>query len=527
MNNRIIVPMSLALVLALSSCGLLPGSPGEDAEAPAPDAEPEDYGGFPYEKEGRIFVEGGEDVSQQLGITLLQSGPDYTVLETDITMFGELTGGSRLSSPSRLVDPIDGLAYEQLRDEQDSAFGPYFTEDEGVGVLPVLSEVTQVYRLYFPPLPEYVTHVTYTGQGMGAMTGIPVEHVEQVDPPEEPNAHELIDDTTWEPVGDIDEETTVVYPVREPEGDFWDAPRQMESMVDDGEIAVTRAGTQETFALNADVAFEFDESELQGEVNDSLTELAEYMADNLDAEGHIEITGHTDSQGEDSYNQTLSEERAESVRDLLEPHLGDTFEIRTEGRGSSDPLIADDADDEDAQARNRRVDIAHELPLDVVVEQEMDRHEGIEERAGAPAAFDADDGEVQATLSDGDVQLNVYPFVHDGAYVVAVMGFENTGSQPVAPALGGESARLPGQPDQFTEGTLGGFQTVDDHGITRSVVQLNHPEDGYTSFAEEVHELQPGEEYRTIAWFLAPDDDVSELTLEAGSLGEAEGITIR
>ncbi|MBB4930659.1 outer membrane protein OmpA-like peptidoglycan-associated protein [Lipingzhangella halophila] len=528
MDNRIIATSSLVVVLALTSCGLLPGSSGEQEPAPSEEgAEQQDYGDFPYEKEGRIFIEGGDDVNQRLGINGLQSGPEYTVLEIEVTMIDATTGGSRVSSPSRLVDPIDGLAYEQLTDEQGQAFGPYFTEDEDVGTLPVLQNIPQAYRVYFPPLPEYVTHITYTGQGMGAMTGIPVEHVDEISPAEEPNANELIDEETWEPVEDIGEDTTVVYPLHEPEGDFWDAPRQMESMVDDGEIAVTRAGTEETFALNADLAFEFDESELQPEVEDRLTELATYMSENLDAEGPIEITGHTDSVGDDAYNRTLSEERAEAVREIVEPELGESFEIQTDGLGSSEPLIAEEGEDEEAQARNRRVEISQERPFDQVIEDENARHEGILERAGDPAAFNADDGEAEVTLSDGDVELNVYPFVRDGAYVVAVMGFANTGSEPVTPDLSGAATRLPGQPDQFSEGTLGGFQTEDGDGVTHSVVQLNHPEEGYSSFAEEVHELHPGDEYRTIAWFLAPEKDVETLTLQTGAFGDAADVPIR
>lgn len=531
MRYRTAAAASLAVVISLSSCGLLPGAgepEGEDADAEESAAG---YGDFPYEKEGRIFIEGDDDVRVRLSITALESGPEYTMLEYGITFLDPFDSGSGLSSPSRLVDPIDGLAYEQLRDPADPdgrAFGTYFVEEQGVGVVPTTEGVTRMTRAFFPPFPDYVTNMTYTGQGMGAMTGIPVEHVDQISPAPEPDAEEYFDPQTFEPHEDIAEGTEVWFPVREPEGDFWDAPRSMESTVDDGEIAVTRAGPEETFSLNADVGFEFGEAELNSEVEESLSQLGEYMADNLDPEGYIQVTGHTDGVGDDASNRTLSEQRAESVRDVLESQMGDTFEIRTEGAGSSEPLVEEGgSDDEEARARNRRVDIGHELPLDQVIEQEMDRSEGLVERAGDPAAFSADDGESHVTLADGDVELNVYPFVRDGAYVIAVVGFSNTGSQPVAPDLGGEAARLPGQPDQFNEGTLGGFQTVDGQGTTRSVVQINHPDEGYASFAEEVQELSPGDEYLTIAWFLAPEEDVTSLTLDAGAFGEAADVPIR
>jgi OOP family OmpA-OmpF porin len=69
---------------------------------------------------------------------------------------------------------------------------------------------------------------------------------------------------------------------------------------------------------------------------------------------NIEIAGHTDADGEDGFNQVLSEKRAEAVEDyLVKAGLpGDRF--RTVGYGSTQPLAANDTDE--GKAQNRRID---------------------------------------------------------------------------------------------------------------------------------------------------------------------------
>ena len=73
------------------------------------------------------------------------------------------------------------------------------------------------------------------------------------------------------------------------------------------------------------------------------------------------VEGHTDSQGSDSYNQGLSERRADTVRDYLvqSGYPGERIQSRGMGEGSS---IADNASPE-GRANNRRVEIIIEREL--------------------------------------------------------------------------------------------------------------------------------------------------------------------
>jgi len=68
------------------------------------------------------------------------------------------------------------------------------------------------------------------------------------------------------------------------------------------------------------------------------------------------ITGHTDSQGSDAYNQQLSENRAKSVKAFMVLHGCDASKLSTVGYGES-KSIADNATSQ-GRAKNRRVELS-------------------------------------------------------------------------------------------------------------------------------------------------------------------------
>jgi OmpA-OmpF porin, OOP family len=68
------------------------------------------------------------------------------------------------------------------------------------------------------------------------------------------------------------------------------------------------------------------------------------------------IVGHTDSIGEDSYNQYLSQRRADLVKQFFVDNFGiEDTRLATEGHGEAQP-IATNATLEGRQA-NRRVEV--------------------------------------------------------------------------------------------------------------------------------------------------------------------------
>lgn len=102
------------------------------------------------------------------------------------------------------------------------------------------------------------------------------------------------------------------------------------------------------------VLFDFNKSSLQPSSDAALQPAASLMASNKNLK--LEVQGHTDNVGNDSYNQTLSEARAKAVMDWLTKHGVPADRLTAKGYGKTRP-IADNGSDE-GRARNRRVEIA-------------------------------------------------------------------------------------------------------------------------------------------------------------------------
>lgn len=124
-------------------------------------------------------------------------------------------------------------------------------------------------------------------------------------------------------------------------------PRSLREEREEGDLAVV--------SIASDVLFAFDSADLSDRAEATVRDIA---ADLGEAVGTITVVGHTDSVGADSYNQDLSERRAESVAAVLADELGDV-DIETEGRGSQEPVAEESEGDPAAAARNRRVEILH------------------------------------------------------------------------------------------------------------------------------------------------------------------------
>jgi len=104
-----------------------------------------------------------------------------------------------------------------------------------------------------------------------------------------------------------------------------------------------------------DVNFEFDSATLAPGSTAMLDEGVEILKRHSDLK--VEISGHTDSQGDDQYNLGLSERRAQAVADYLIAHGANADNITVKGYGESQP-VADNSTKE-GRAANRRVELRH------------------------------------------------------------------------------------------------------------------------------------------------------------------------
>ena len=89
---------------------------------------------------------------------------------------------------------------------------------------------------------------------------------------------------------------------------------------------------------------------LQSSFN-SLNQVAKFLKDN--AQFNLEVIGHTDSQGSETYNLKLSKDRANAVKKYLEGQGVQGTRIIADGKGESEPIATNDT--AEGRAKNRRV----------------------------------------------------------------------------------------------------------------------------------------------------------------------------
>jgi len=103
------------------------------------------------------------------------------------------------------------------------------------------------------------------------------------------------------------------------------------------------------------IYFDFDKSTIKPESRPALEDAAKMLNENPTIK--VEIQGHTDSKGSDSYNLALSDRRAAAVVAYLVTNLGvDPSRLTSRGYGESMPIATNDTDA--GRALNRRVEFA-------------------------------------------------------------------------------------------------------------------------------------------------------------------------
>lgn len=101
------------------------------------------------------------------------------------------------------------------------------------------------------------------------------------------------------------------------------------------------------------IFFEFDQSTLKPESFVELDYLVSFLQKN--SKIRIEISGHTDNQGDDEYNMKLSVDRAKSVFDYIVSKGIDPSRVEYRGYGESKPIASNET--EEGRALNRRTEM--------------------------------------------------------------------------------------------------------------------------------------------------------------------------
>lgn len=101
------------------------------------------------------------------------------------------------------------------------------------------------------------------------------------------------------------------------------------------------------------IKFDVNSDKIKGESYGTLKDFAAVMTENPDVK--VKIVGHTDSDGDDASNMTLSKKRADAVKAALNKEFGiDNSRMETEGKGETQPAEANTS--AEGKANNRRVE---------------------------------------------------------------------------------------------------------------------------------------------------------------------------
>lgn len=142
-------------------------------------------------------------------------------------------------------------------------------------------------------------------------------------------------------------------------GNVWS--RRMEEQKKEMEQATTGTGVQVIktadnrlkLDIPSDISFDTGRAEITSSFRPVLDSFATSLINNPGTQ--VTIIGHTDSSGSDAVNNPLSLDRAASTRDYLVNRGVSLNRISIDGRGSHEPVVANDTAAN--RAKNRRVEI--------------------------------------------------------------------------------------------------------------------------------------------------------------------------
>lgn len=153
---------------------------------------------------------------------------------------------------------------------------------------------------------------------------------------------------TWQKPGEI----------QQPKG-TWQKPGEIQVPKGIQAIKVQDQSCKQRLTVGADALFEFDKWTLTADAEETLTALGPLVQK---AGKHpIHIEGHTDGIGSAGYNQTLSEKRAQTVKDWLASHGYVPASASVQGFGKTRPIAPntnpDGSDNPKGRQENRRVEV--------------------------------------------------------------------------------------------------------------------------------------------------------------------------
>ena len=128
---------------------------------------------------------------------------------------------------------------------------------------------------------------------------------------------------------------------------------ELQAEISDGRIRIVNEGTQLRVVMPDGILFATDSATVQTSIRNDLYAVADNL--NRYPNTRVEVIGHTDNTGASSYNQDLSERRADAVAAILRGAGVSGGRIVSYGRGESVPVASNLTPE--GKAQNRRVEI--------------------------------------------------------------------------------------------------------------------------------------------------------------------------
>lgn len=119
------------------------------------------------------------------------------------------------------------------------------------------------------------------------------------------------------------------------------------------QIDVINTGSELVVRMPQDILFAIDSAQVNSGLRSDLGVLAQSL--NQYPDTTVAVVGHTDNTGSASYNQGLSERRAQSVTSILTQNGVNPGRLRAIGAGENQPLASNLTPE--GRAQNRRVEI--------------------------------------------------------------------------------------------------------------------------------------------------------------------------
>ena len=127
----------------------------------------------------------------------------------------------------------------------------------------------------------------------------------------------------------------------------------LRQQIGNDDVVITNTGDRLIVTLPQDILFPVNSFAVRPDLRSDLQALAQNLQQY--PQSNVQIVGHTDSDGEASFNQQLSDRRANAVADVLLESGVPFSRMQTFGRGEDQPVATNLTPE--GKAQNRRVEI--------------------------------------------------------------------------------------------------------------------------------------------------------------------------